>query len=64
MKVTKEIRQMSRSLLRASFTDGQLDHGKIGPLVDSLITKLSRIKITNEHKEFENSTFTNGGIGA
>jgi F-type H+-transporting ATPase subunit delta len=42
MKVTKEIRQMSRSLLRASFTDGQLDHGKIGPLVDSLIAKKPR----------------------
>jgi F-type H+-transporting ATPase subunit delta len=42
MKVTKEIRQMSRGLLRASFTDGQLDHGKIGSVVDSLIAKRPR----------------------
>jgi len=42
MKITKEIRQMSRSLLRASFTDGQLDQGKIGSLVDSLIAKKPR----------------------
>jgi F-type H+-transporting ATPase subunit delta len=42
MKITKEIRQLSRALLRASFTDGQLDHGKIGSLVDSLIAKKPR----------------------
>jgi F-type H+-transporting ATPase subunit delta len=42
MKINKEIRQMSRGLLRASFTDGQLDRGKIGSLVDSLIAKRPR----------------------
>jgi F-type H+-transporting ATPase subunit delta len=42
MKINKEIRQLSRDLLRASFTDGQLDHGKIGSLVQSLITKKPR----------------------
>src|SRR2546430_12568525 len=42
MKINKEIRQLSRELLRASFTDGQLDHGKIGSLVQSLITKKPR----------------------
>jgi F-type H+-transporting ATPase subunit delta len=42
MKITKEIRQLSRQLLRASFTDGQLDPGKIGSLVESVITKKPR----------------------
>ena len=42
MKINKEIRQLSRQLLRASFTDGQLDHGKIGSLVESLIAKKPR----------------------
>jgi F-type H+-transporting ATPase subunit delta len=42
MKITKEIRQLSRALLRASFTDGQLDQGKIGSLVDSLIARKPR----------------------
>jgi F-type H+-transporting ATPase subunit delta len=42
MKITKESRQLSRALLRASFTDGQLDQGKIGSLVDSLIAKKPR----------------------
>jgi F-type H+-transporting ATPase subunit delta len=42
MKVTKEIRRMSRDLLRASFTDGRLDRGKIGSLVDSVIAKKPR----------------------
>ena len=42
MKVNKEIRQLSKEMLRASFTDGQLDRGKIGSLVQSLITKRPR----------------------
>jgi F-type H+-transporting ATPase subunit delta len=42
MRVTKEIRQLSRQLLRASFTDGQLDRGKIAALVQSLIAKKPR----------------------
>jgi F-type H+-transporting ATPase subunit delta len=42
MKITKEIRQLSRQLLRASFTDGQLDQGKIGSLVESLTSKKPR----------------------
>jgi F-type H+-transporting ATPase subunit delta len=37
MKINKEIRQVSREMLRASFTDGQLDAGRIRSLVDSLI---------------------------
>ena len=42
MKINKEIRQLSRELLRTSFTDGQLDHGKIASLVQSLIEKKPR----------------------
>jgi len=42
MKINKEIRQLSREMLRASFTDGQLDPGRITSLVDSLITRKPR----------------------
>ena len=42
MKINKEIRQLSRDLLRASFTDGQLDRGKIASLTQSLIAKKPR----------------------
>ena len=42
MKINKEIRQVSREMLRASFTDGQLDPGRIASLVDSLIAKKPR----------------------
>jgi F-type H+-transporting ATPase subunit delta len=42
MKINKEIRQLSREMLRASFTDGQLDSGRISSLVDSLIARKPR----------------------
>jgi F-type H+-transporting ATPase subunit delta len=42
MKVNKDIRQLARGLLRASFTDGQLDRGKVGALVESLLAKKPR----------------------
>ena len=42
MKLNKEIRRLSRAMLRASFTDGQLDRGKIGSLVQSLASKKPR----------------------
>ncbi|HUE41358.1 MAG TPA: F0F1 ATP synthase subunit delta [Chthoniobacterales bacterium] len=42
MKLNKEIRQLSRGMLRASFTDGQIDRGKIASLVQSLVTKKPR----------------------
>ena len=42
MKINKEIRRFSRELLRASFTDGQLDPGRIGSLIDSLIDRKPR----------------------
>jgi F-type H+-transporting ATPase subunit delta len=42
MKVNKEIRRLSREMLRASFTDGQLDRGKVASVVQSLISKRPR----------------------
>lgn len=42
MKINKEIRQLSREMLRASFTDDKLDRGKIGSLVQSLTEKRPR----------------------
>jgi F-type H+-transporting ATPase subunit delta len=42
MKNKKEVRQLSRELLRSSFTDGQLDQGRIAALVNSLIQKKPR----------------------
>ncbi|HEY2614951.1 MAG TPA: F0F1 ATP synthase subunit delta [Chthoniobacterales bacterium] len=52
MKINKETRQLSRELLRASFTDGQLDSGRVASLVKSLIEKKPRnyIKILEAYK--------------
>jgi F-type H+-transporting ATPase subunit delta len=70
MKINKEIRQLARGMLRASFTDGQLDRGKIAALVQSLITKrprhfmdvlqyykrLLRLEIEKRHARIESAT--------
>jgi F-type H+-transporting ATPase subunit delta len=42
MKINKEIRTLSREMLRASFTDDRLDSGKVSSLVDSLIARRPR----------------------
>ena len=42
MKLNKEIRQLSRKMLQASFTDGRLDPGRIASLVDSVIAEKPR----------------------
>ena len=42
MKINREIRRISREMLRASFTDGQLDEGRIKSLVQSLVDKKPR----------------------
>ncbi len=42
MKINKEIRKLSREMLRASFTDGQLDPGRIASLVNWLIARTPR----------------------
>ena len=51
MKINKEVRQLSREMLRASFTDGQLDSGRIASLVDSLIARKPR-NYTNVLKNY------------
>jgi F-type H+-transporting ATPase subunit delta len=70
MKVNKEIRQLARALMRASFTDRQLDQGKIGSLVQTLITKkprhfldvleyykrLLRLELDKRHARIESAT--------
>ena len=70
MKINKEIRRLSREMLRASFTDGQLDRGKIASLVQSLITRtprhfmdvlqyykrLLRLEIEKRHARIESAT--------
>ena len=70
MKINKEIRQLSREMLRASFTDGQIDRGKITSLMQSLIAKkprrylnilqyykrLVRLEIEKRHARIESST--------
>ena len=42
MKINKEIRQLSREMLRASFTDGQLDRGKISSIIESVTARKPR----------------------
>ena len=42
MKVNKESRRLARELIRASFTDGQLDSGRVTSLVKSLTDKKPR----------------------
>ena len=70
MKINKEIRQLSKEMLRASFTDGQLDRGKISSLAQSLIAKrprhflailqnykrLLRLEIEKRHAKIESAT--------
>ena len=73
MKINKEMRQLSRDLLRASFTDGQLDRGKIASLTQSLIAKkprnyikvlgnykcLLRLEVEKRHAKIESATALN-----
>src|SRR5438270_12745943 len=52
MQATKDIRQIARELLRASFTDNQLDQGRVASVVDSVLNKKPRnyIKILDYYK--------------
>ena len=70
MKINKEIRQISREMLRFSFTDKDLDRGKIGRIVESLVAKkprnyidilqhykrLLRLEIQKRHAKIESAT--------
>jgi F-type H+-transporting ATPase subunit delta len=42
MKINKEIRQLSREMLRGSFADGQLNSGKISSIIDLVTTRKPR----------------------
>jgi F-type H+-transporting ATPase subunit delta len=52
MRTTKDVRQIARELLRASFTDNQLDQGRVASVVDSVLSKKPRnyIKILDYYK--------------
>jgi F-type H+-transporting ATPase subunit delta len=52
MKINKETRQLSKELLRASFTDGRLDGSRVASLVKALIEKKPRnyIKVLESYK--------------
>ena len=76
MKLNKEIRQLSRKMLRASFTDGQLDPGRIASLVDSVIAekprnyidvlknykRLLRLEVETRHATIETASQVDPGI--
>jgi F-type H+-transporting ATPase subunit delta len=42
MQVTKEVRRTARELLRASFTDGHLDSGRVASVVNFVLEKKPR----------------------
>jgi len=52
MQVKKEVRQTAREMLRSSFTDGQLDRGRVAAMVDSVLTRKPRnhLKILEYYK--------------
>ena len=52
MKINKETRQLSRQLLRSSFTDGLLDRARVSQVVKSLIEHKPRnyIKVLDAYK--------------
>lgn len=69
MKINKEIRQISKEMLRASFTDDHLDRGKITSVVESVAARrprnyldilqrykrLLRIEIEKRHAKIESA---------
>ena len=52
MKINREIRRISKEMVRGSFTNNQLDQGKITALVQSLVDKRPRhfISILENYK--------------
>jgi F-type H+-transporting ATPase subunit delta len=78
MKINKEVRQISREMLRGSFTDGQLDRGKIASLVQSFIDRkprhyidilryykrLLRLEIEKRHAKIESAAELNSEAAA
>jgi F-type H+-transporting ATPase subunit delta len=78
MKINKDIRRLSREMLRASFTDRQLDPGRIASLVESLIARkprnyiavlknyrrLLRLEVEKRHARVETASELDSGAGA
>jgi len=70
MKINKEIRQLSRQFLRASFVDDQLDRGRIASIIRALMEKkprhyidllenykrLIRLEVEKRHARIESAT--------
>jgi F-type H+-transporting ATPase subunit delta len=75
MKVPKEARKISRELFRASFVDGQLDHGRVSAIavkvgeskprhyIDILQSyeRLLRLEIAKHHALIESATELDSG---
>jgi F-type H+-transporting ATPase subunit delta len=78
MRVSKEVRQIARELLRASFTDNQLDPGRVASVVDSVLNKkprnsikildyykrLLRLEAEKRHARIETATELNPNVGS
>jgi F-type H+-transporting ATPase subunit delta len=78
MKLNKEVRQMGRELLRASFTGARLDRGKIAKLIEALVAKkprhyldilefykrLLRLELEKRHARIESAQALNGDVSA
>lgn len=72
------MRQIARELLRASFTDNQLDQGRIASVVDSVLNKkprnyikildyykrLLRLEAEKRHARIETATPLNQNVGS
>lgn len=75
MKLTKEGRKLSKDLLRASFTDGLLDAGKVSSATDMVIrtkprnyqgvlkeyARLIRLEAAKRHATIESATELDAG---
>lgn len=78
MRVSKEVRQIARELLRASFTDNQLDQGRVASVVESVLGKkprnyikildyykrLLRLEAEKRHARIETATPLNSNVGS
>jgi F-type H+-transporting ATPase subunit delta len=78
MKLNKEIRQLSRKMLQASYMDGRLDPSRIASLVDSVIRekprnymsvlknykRLLRLEVEKRHATIETASEVDPAIGS
>lgn len=78
MRVSKEVRQIARELLRASFTDNQLDPGRVASVVDSVVNdrprnylkileyykRLLRLEVEKRHARIETAAPLAPGVGS